>query len=452
MPDELDSRRVHDIVLDVFQRRGVPPPYSIEFERRETADKRSRVYLEEKTLHVSASSEPELRRSIGRFVVRHTWTPHDWFLMTHPGLYIPTVIVLLATLPAISFLVAYMLPEFRFWIVVATTAAIIVFSLWTSFQVSRRSPRLLRDFTITMADLECMTEYDSEDYMGDSHLISIGGIFICASGALASAILSLTFYSQEFVLVALSFLVLLPAALCVLFSQAWTSIGSNLCYQTEESEEDEEMEIDKFEGNEYLQGVFESLIERMNLRKSLTSWHREEFGKVRARFSKTRYAQCRGVYHYVEKGTLFMDIEDLSEAAARRYGASVLARASLPFYNELSLKRRAVHAIALIFGVIMILVALAIGIEVSVEAGIGTLLFTCILFIGMWYMGWKQNKEVRRDLPDALRKTGVLKEYEVDLYCNRVFPISSGFELRLLIGFLISVIIAGVFILAISSL
>jgi len=446
MLGDLDIERVRDLVLGVIQRRDVPP-YSIEFENRRSTDRRPQVYLEGETLHVIASTEPELKRSVGRFVIKHTWTPNDWLLATHPGFYTLTSMALLVTLPAISYLLAYMFPEVRLWTVVLTFAFIIVFSLWTSNQVSRRSARLLRKFTIEMADLECMTEYDLKDYTLDSHLVAIAGVFICMTGALSSLLLGMTFYINEFALLSIPVFVLLPAALCFLYSQISISIDSNLCFETDESEEDEESEVDKFEDNERLQGVFEGVIERMDLRRPLTSWNKKEFSTVRARFSQTRYAQCRGVYIYVEKGTLFVDAEDISEAAAERYGAAALARVSLRFYTELGLKRRGIHIVALLFGLIILLSALAIAYEVSMESGIGVLVFTSVVFVGMWYIGWMQNKEARRDFPGILRKTEMFKEYEVDLYSRIAFPSSSRFDLAFLLGFLVSVIVLGLVIL-----
>jgi hypothetical protein len=447
--DKLDDSQVNDIVVDVFQRRGMALPYSIAFEHRESADSKARIYLEENTLYVIASTEPELRRLVGRFVIRCRWTPHEWFLVHHTALYTLTTLVLLTTLPAISYLLAYLFPEFLVWTATVTLVLIVFFSIWTSNQVSKSSIRFMRDFTIEMADLGCMTEYDSKDYTGDLHLTTLGGTIICVWGALISGLFCMTFYSQEIVFFALPFIVLLLAAMYFLVAPGLTFIGGNLCYQTEELDEgEEEIEVDEFEDNEYLLGAFKDLIERMNLWKSLASKHNAEFNEVRARFSETKYAQCRGVYDYVEEGTLFIDIRDLSQEAAKRFGAAVLATGSLRFYRELSLKRRAIHLLNLLFGLFMLVVALVGAYTISKEFAIGALLFTGVLFIGMWYVGWKQNEEVRRDLPSVLRKTEVFKEYEADFYCDLMFSNSPKFDLAFLMGFLGIILVFGFLILA----
>jgi hypothetical protein len=448
MPHELDNERAQEIVREAFQRKGIAPPYSIDFGQKQAAKSKPQAYLEGNILHITTSTEPELKRLIGRYVIRNSWTPHDWLLLNHTGLYVSTSLVLLTMLPFISYLLAYLFPEFRFWTVAVTDVSIIVFSIWIANQVSRKTVRLLRDFTIEMADLGCMTEYDSKDYIGDFHLIAVGGVMTCLWAALVCGFLAMAFYSQETVFFAIPFIVLLLSALYFLFTQAWTSIGSNLCYQTDESGEvDEEMEAIVFGDNHYLKETFTDLIERLSLRKSLISKHKSEFSQIRARFSDTRYAQCRGVYDYVEEGTLFIDIEDLSLDAARRYGSAVLAKGSLRFYTELSFKRRAIQLIALFFGLFMLMVALVGAFVISKELGIGAMLFTGILFTGMCYIGWRQNEEARRELPQALRKTGIFKEYEVGLYSKMMFSMSSRSDLAFLLGFLIVIVVLGWLIL-----
>jgi hypothetical protein len=445
--EEMDTNSVNEIVTDVFQKKGMFPPYLIEFRQRKKGASKPQVYLEGKTLHIVASTEPELRRLIGRYIIRSSRTPHDWLLLNHTGLYVLTGLVLLTTLPFVSYLLAYLYPEFRFWTVTATEISIVIFSIWISNQVSRRSVRLLREFTIEMAELNCMTEYDSKDYIGDFHLIAIGGVMTCIWAALVCLFLALAFYSQEAVFIALPLVVLLLAAIYFLIAPTWTSIGSNLCFEKEEVGE-ADMETDPFEDNQYLQDAFMDLIERMDLRKSLISKHNAEFNEIRTRYSEVRYAQCRGVYDYLEEETLFIDIEDIDETAARRYGSAVLAMSSLRFYTELSFKRRAIQLIALIFELFMLVAALIGAFAISKEFGIGVLLFSGILFTWMCYIGWKQNEEARREIPQVIRKTEVFEEYEVGLYCDRMFSMTSRFDLAFLVGFLIVIAVMGWLILA----
>jgi hypothetical protein len=446
--DELDTNRAHEIVTEVFQRKGLTPPYSVEFEYRESADSKPRAYLEDNTLHVTAATEPELKRLVGRFAISSTWSPHDWALLNRPGVYALGALVILITAPAIGYLLANVLLEYRDWIVIMTLTFIIVYSVWAANQITRRSIRLLSNFTIGMADLGCMTEYDSKDYRGDPHLVAFGGTIICIFGLLVSIALGTIFYTQETLFLAPSFILLLLAAFYFLIVPAGMSIKSDLCSQSDEADEQREKTADDvFEDNQYLQVAFRDLIERMDLGSSISSNRHAEFNEVRARFWETKYAQCRGVYDYIEDGTFFIDIRDLSVNAARRYGTAVLATRSIPFYTELSLKRRAIEFFAFLFGLFMLIVALVGAIAVSVEFGIGVLLFTAVVFTWMWRVGAKQNEQARRDIPVALRRTDVFKEYEVGLYSDMMFSMSARFDLSLLIGFLASFLILGILVL-----
>ncbi len=62
---ELDDQQVREIVTDVFQRRGLNLPYSIEFEPKPSMDAKPQVYFMGENLRIIASTEPELKRLIG---------------------------------------------------------------------------------------------------------------------------------------------------------------------------------------------------------------------------------------------------------------------------------------------------------------------------------------------------------------------------------------------------
>jgi hypothetical protein len=445
--DELDAIRTREIIADVYQLKGLTCPYSIEYEHKDSAYSKPQAYLEGNILHVFASTEPELKRLMGRFVIESSWSRNDWTLLNHPGLHALASLVLLIALPAISFLLAFAFLDYRYWIVLLTLVAIIGVSLWTANQITRKSVRLLREFTIEMADLKCMTEYDAKDYRGDPHLVAFGGTIICIFGTIVSILLSTTFYLQEPLLVGSPLVVLLIAAIYFLITPTWMSINSNLCYQSdEEDEQEDESEDDKFENNKYLHDAFKDLIERMDLKESISSNHGGEFDEFRARFSETRYVQCRGLYDYIKEGTFFIDIEDLSIDTAKRYGAAVLATGSIPFYTEMSLKRRLIPLFNFFFGLIMLLVALIGSFTLSKEFGISVLLFTGVAFTWIWHFGWKQNEQARRALPVALRKTEIFKEYEVDFYSDMMFSMTVRFDLSLLMGFLTTFTVLGILV------
>jgi len=346
------------------------------------------------------------------------------------------------TLPAIGVLLALMFPALRFWILIATSIIITVLALWTSYRVSMKHPRLLNDFTVEMADLGCMTEYDSKDYAGNLYLITVGSTIINMSGVVV--ILAMAIYFDQLdipvlmVIFVPQFFLLALAAVAFYFASSWKSIGLNLCYENDDPDNEEI----KFENSEYLQTAFTDVIERADLWSSLALRHKFHINAVRAGFSETRYAQCRGIYEYVEDGTLYINANDISEAAAKRYGAALLATGSLRFYSELSFRKRAISLIAFIFGMIMLVVIL-VSSFLSKEFGIVAIVFTSLVFSKMWHMGWKQDEEVRRDLPLVLQRTEVFNDYELRFYRDYMSSASSRFHLTFMIGFHVVLIIIG---------
>jgi len=445
--DKLDRHRVHKTVTEVFQRKGLTPPNAIEFSRRGSSDTKSRAHFDKECLYVVASAEPELKRLIGRFVIEREWPRRDWLLATRVSTYAAISAPLVLTLPAIGVLLALMLPALRFWILIATSTIITVLALWTSYHVSMKHPRLLNDFTIEMADLGCMTEYDSKDYAGNLYLITVGSTIINMSGVVA--ILAMAIYFDQLDMTVLmgifvSQLILLALAVVALYlASSWKSIGLNLCYENDDPDNEES----EFENSEYLQTAFTDVIEKADLWSSLALRHKTQIKAVRAGFSETRYAQCRGIYEYVEDGILYINANDLSEVAAKRYGAALLATGSLRFYSELSLRRRAIPLISLFFGLAMLVVILAVS-SISKELGIVAIVFTSLVFSKMWHMGWKQNEEVRRDLPLVLQRTEVFNDYELRFYSDYMSSASSRFHLTFMIGFHVVLIIIGYLALA----
>ncbi len=440
--DKLDRYRVHDIVMEVFQRKELSPPNAIEWKQREPSDTKPRAHFDDECLYVVASTEPELKRLIGRFVIERVWSTHDWLLANRVGTYAAISGLLVMTLPAFGVLLALMFPALRDWILIAATTIVFILALWASYHVSMRHPRLLRDYTIEMADLSCMTEYDIKDYKGDPSLILVGSMIISVGGIIVILAMGMPFYQQNtFILSGINMLQIILLALAAVgfyFASTWKSIGLFPCYENDDSDNEE----DEFGNSEYLQTAFTDVIEKMDLWSSLALRHEVQINAIRARFSETRYAQCRGIYEYVEDGTLYIDANDISEAAAKRYGAALLATGSLRFYSELRLRRRAIPLIALFFGIAMLFVIL-VGSFVSKEFGIVAIVFTSLAFSKMWHMGWKQNEEVRRDLPLVLQRTEVFNGYELSFYRNYMFSTSSRSDLLFMIGFHIVLIIIG---------
>lgn len=441
---ELDDQQVREIVTDVFQQRGLVLPYSIEFEPKPSMDSKPQVYFVGETLRIIASTEPELKRLTGRFVIERSWPSHDWLLANHLGRYILVCLVLLTTLPELGFMLSWLIQELQLVLVTSTVIGVVIFSFWTSHQISFRTGKLVKKLTLEMVDLGCMTEYDGSDYEIDYHLATIGGTIICLWAGLVISILGLMFYEDAsivfmFVLVLLA----LPSVYYLLTSitRLW---GYDLCIeQHDTSNEEESEEVDEFVDNEYLQVEFSDLIERMNIRKLLTKTHESEFDEVRGKFSKTEFAQCRWTNNFVEDNTLNIVCRDVSEAAARRYGIAMLIKSTIPFFAELSFTRKTIQLVAFFFGLFMIVPILLSPYVISKEFGIGTLIFTAVVVSVLGNMGRKQNAEVRRDLPILLRRTGVYNDYELKYYSNKMFSISSRFDWSLMIGFLLIFFVIG---------
>ncbi len=411
-------------------------------------ESKPQVYFAEENLHIIASTEPELKRLIGRFVIERSWSRHDWLLANHLGRYILTCLVLLTTLPESGFLLSWIIQEHQLVLVASTVIGVVIFALWTSYQVSIRTGPLVKKFTLEMIELGCMTEYDGSDYEIDYYLTAIGGTIIGLWAGLVIGVLGTTFYKESgFVFMFVLVLLALPSVYYLLTSitRLW---GYDLCIEQHDTwNEEESEEVDEFVDNEYLQVEFSDLIERMDIRKLLTKTHESEFSGVRGKFSKTEFAQCRWTNNFVEDDTLNIVCRDVSEAAARRYGIAMLMKSTIPFFTELSFTRKTIQIVAFLFGIMMLIPILLAPYVLSKEFGIGILIITVVVFSILSNMGRKQNKEVRRDIPILLRKVGVYNDYEFKYYSNRMFSISSRFDWSLMIGFLLIFSVIGYWLL-----
>ncbi|MGY5865618.1 MAG: hypothetical protein RTV41_13530 [Candidatus Thorarchaeota archaeon] len=423
------------------------PPYRIEFEEKASMDSKPLAYVEGETLHVVASTEPELKRLIGRFVIEQTWTPHEWLLVNHVGRYIATCLTLVSTLPTFFLLLSFLLSEFRLLIVVSTVGGMSIFTIWSAYQTSIRSVRLANQLVKEVVDIGCMTEYDAKYYEIDYHMVAISGVVICLWGGLALVIQGLTFYPQSSDFFMISLVIMMLPGVYYMFSSLYRAIDLDLCSSEYEEDLVEDEEYVEFEDNEYLTAEFTQVIERMDLKESIESKYDSKFHVVKGRYSKTDFAQCRWANDYIEDETLFVDCRDVSEAAARRYGSATLARGSIRYHTELNLKWQAIYLIAFLFGLVMWIVILVGAFVISKEFGLGSTIFTGVVFLALWRIGRKQNEEARSELPEALRKTGVFKEHEMEFYFDKMFPMSSKFDWGLLIGFQAITIAIGILIL-----
>jgi hypothetical protein len=216
------------------------------------------------------------------------------------------------------------------------------------------------------------------------------------------------------------------------------AFDTNPCFENEEYDEETEEDWElEFKDSEFLQSKFTDLIDRMELQDAIQSKHGSEYSKISANFLETKYAQCRAVYDHIEEDTFYINCHDVSEAAAFRYGTAILLKGSLRFYREMSFKRRAIQLWMLFLGLCIPVVALLGSYTLSKDFGIGSLVFAVVLFIILGYLSFKQNQEVRRELPIVMEKSGVFKDYELKFYNNFMFSSSSASDWGFVVGFLV---------------
>lgn len=426
---EVDANTVREFVTNTFQRMGLSPPYSIKFTPGRGSE--AIAYFEEERLHVTASSVSELKRLVGRFVIEESWSRREWLLATRAGAFSAVACFIMIALTVVAATIASLSIPNGFWVVLSITVVISGVAFWTSYQMAEKSHICRRNLAIQMDSLGCITEYDGKDYEEQGSLIVHSSAILAMLGALLVMLIGLTFYSDYMHIFGIEFGLLLLVAVVFLFSKAFRLMGTNLCFEDEDYADDDE---DPFEDSEYLQTAFSDVIDRLNIRDSIAAREEAEFTEIRGRFLEVMYPQCRYAYDYIEEETLFVDVADISEEAAKRLGAAYLAKASLRYYTELSFERRSIMLIAFIYGLIMLVAVIIAGLY-GILPGIVATLVTSATFSAMWQIGWKQNQEIRSHLPQLLEKTEVFNEYELDFYENYMYNISSRFDLSFLVGF-----------------
>ncbi|MBN2229070.1 MAG: hypothetical protein JW779_05705 [Candidatus Thorarchaeota archaeon] len=430
----------------MFRKENLQQPSVIDFTRRVLSKGKPYIYRDDEQLSISAAHEPELRRLVGHFATRQSWSAHDWLLGVHTKLYILGGLLLVAVLPVTGYFLAHFLQDYVFSIIVLTSIIDGVIALWISYQIAMKSAGLLNEFTIQMQELGCLSEYDGNDYVPDFHAIAVGTTLVSLGAAILLMMLGAEF-DLAFTISIPVFLILGFCSITLLFKSIDRSFP-DLCFRDLDYDADDYEAVIPYEDSEYLQTAFLDVIERLDLQGVLQSKYESEFNEIKARFHRVKYPQCRSFYDYVEDGILYLDTEDLSEQAARRYGATHLAARGLRFYSELSLRQRAVELIAFFFGLCMLPVVMLGTYLISPVFAIGATIVTSIIFLRLWYKGWKQNEELRHDLPIQLQKTGIFNEYQLKHYYKVRCTLSSRFDLTFLVVF--HIILVGILLLSIT--
>jgi len=332
-------------------------------------------------------------------------------------------------------------------IIVSTLVGLSIFTVWAGYQTSIRSVRLANQFVREMAETGCMTEYDSKDYEIDYHVVTTSGIIICLWGSISNGIQGMTLYPQFSDIFIIAMTIGILPGFYYMFSPMFRTIELNMCSTELEEKAGENEEYDEYEDNEYLTTEFTKVIERMNLRDSISKKYNSEFHSIKGRYSKTNFANCRWANDYIEDEILYIDCRDISKEAAWRYGSAILARGSIRYHTELSFKKQTVFLFALIYGLIMWMVALLGAFLISKDFGLAVVIFTGVTFPLLWRIGRIQNVEARKEVPIAIQKTGVFKEHEMEFYIEKMFPMTSRFDWGFLTGHQSILLAIGILIL-----
>ncbi|MGQ4911752.1 MAG: hypothetical protein ACP6KW_06225, partial [Candidatus Thorarchaeota archaeon] len=109
---------------------------------------------------------------------------------------------------------------------------------------------------------------------------------------------------------------------------------------------------------------------------------------------------------------------------------------------ELSFARRTIEWLALTFGALMLIPVLLAGLVSNVLV-VAIMIVTSLIFSKMMLMGRAQNEEARRELPVILGRTRVMDDYEIRYYAKRTFPKTSKSEWKMMIGYHVLLIVAG---------
>ncbi len=441
--ERIDSSYVQDFIISTFTREEVALPSSIIFTLRDPTKGPPKMFVDDNKLYVSVASDAELRRLVARYILRHRWSHSNWLLANKPGRYTLASILLILLFSFLCHLIAITFVNLRVPVVATGVVGIIIFAMWAGYQIALRSIPERRRLAKEITELGGMTEFDFKDYVADISLASHGGIGICMVAALASTLLHSEF-KFDIIWALLTLTIPLTIGVIYLFSFE-RHLYDDLCDDGIDwnDEDAEEIADSAYEDSEYLRTSFERVIDDLDIREKLIKYYESEFTEVRARFIPVKYAHCWNFRDYVEDGVLYIDSKNLSLDVALRRGTSILALRTLRFYNELSLRERAAPLPALFFGIAMFL-PMFVAPYISILALIIVWILTGVVYTWSWYNGWKNHEEVRRDLPELLRKTGIYDDLQLDFYGKTAFSFSRRDDWIFLIGFQVTLNFIGI--------
>ncbi len=428
--DELDDSRARAIILEIFQKAGRRPPYDIEFLRERDADSRPRIRLDEGRLQIVASTENQLRRLVGRFLVRQKWSPITWFLANHGRWFIVINVFLLGALLEMSVIFSQASPSLHSTISMwsLNLTSLVLFVIIYGGPV--KHCRLKRELAIKMRHMDCITEYDARDYMFDEIPLAMSFI-IPVLWTVASLLIvmnhvdtsSLAFEIEMVVLLGWSLFSIIPMAIA-----SRSASKSDLCHGRRA---DDAKGGTRYNVSKRLQNVLADMIDRVELRDTLRA-KLGNFDGIDVKFRNIKYPNCRLFNFYLSKRTLHIKASDVSEKGAYHLGLAELVLYSLRARSSQRVSQATRVVFNFLFSMSAAIALIVIGYSVSQTAVVIACGIILVIFLTSWYGEWKHNAEVRNELASILRGTDGFSERAVRFYARAVNKFSVRMDLSIL--------------------
>ncbi len=417
--EELDNPRVRTIVGEIFKKAKQPLPDEIEVLSEKPTKLGSEVCLDEGRLRVVASTENQLRRLVGRFLISQEWSPITWFFVNHGRWFvIINAFILGVLLRGVDILLSQIIPDQHpmvgGWAIILTTLALAVVIYTAPIQHAKLKRRL----SIRAKQLDCMTEYDASLYALDqNHLILTFLIPIIWTFMVVNPIVGGASPFNDFYAIIEDTLFLWSlSSIYISFIPFMVSSKSNLCHRRGR---DNPIDDTHFRVTETLQDAFTRTIDRLEVREGLYSEY-GEFDSVILKFRDIKYAQCRKNYIKSDEKQLICKATDISERAAYRFGVAKLVMKSVEARPYRRWPLIGSGAFNLLFSSFSIFILMILRIVTSkngtVIAGGAILLFFTI----SWFYQWKYDDKIRNELISLLGMADLFSEESIKFYAKTV--------------------------------
>ncbi len=420
----MDSTGALHTVEYAFEKRGVPLPGRLDIRYGPDVAEQPSIELEDGGLVVVARDGPELKRLLGHYLLRPSWSAVDWALATRfrMSTLLSSALLVLLSLAAIPVATAF--PALALTTGQAVTAIGSLLSYVLGYMVTWRRPKLLERLSQEMADLGCTTEYDAPLYAHRPLALRLAAYCILCSPLVGAYVFSMAVPLNGMVL---SYMLSLLATvvMALLFTCAATYPRENPCtrglyrgrYATR---------------SELLERALGRVLETPTHRETIYELH-GEFDNIEVSFRRVGQPQYRLFDDRVDGRTLKIRACDVDEGAALRLVTATAVLRSLPFYRELSSARRAAHLLAFFFGLFALGAVAVSYASYSVPVVTAVTMVASTVFILPWYVGFRDHEATRRALPGALRETGVFSGRQVEFYSKYTFRSTRLGDLQMLV-------------------